>query len=321
MQECRHAGMKPLDLIWVDTDKSVDPTRKKIPSRLCAGEYKTKKQGNIQRALLASQLFSAMPPLESVNADVSIMMSVSFVEQRVTIEVETLRHQQSAFPRNSPRGLIYIYIYIYLFIRLPAEDRQKYGEVNVGKLIKSTCGTLDDSHFWRLDYANLICGESGGFRRGQHSTSLFHNPNQDVVNGRCMVMILCVCQEVVVCVSFVCVAPMCGWCLRVWVSVWFVCVVSVWCVCTVLFFEKHTAPAPTSLICGLCVVCGVCVCVLLVCGWCLWLACMCRSCVWVVCVVRLCRSCVCLYGVRMVFVCGVCVVSVCVSVFSSKIQL
>ena len=34
MQECRDTGMKPLDLIWVDTDKSVDPTRKKIRSRL-----------------------------------------------------------------------------------------------------------------------------------------------------------------------------------------------------------------------------------------------------------------------------------------------
>ena len=42
MQECRDAGMKPLDLIWLDTDKSVDPTRKKIRSRLCAREYKTK---------------------------------------------------------------------------------------------------------------------------------------------------------------------------------------------------------------------------------------------------------------------------------------
>ena len=26
--------MKPLDSIWVDTDKSVDPTRKKIRSRV-----------------------------------------------------------------------------------------------------------------------------------------------------------------------------------------------------------------------------------------------------------------------------------------------
>ena len=84
MQECRDAGMKPLDLIWVDTDKSVDPTRKKIRSRLCAREYKTKKLGKIQRALPASQLFSAMPPLEAVN---------EFVEQMEPLEVETLRHQ------------------------------------------------------------------------------------------------------------------------------------------------------------------------------------------------------------------------------------
>ena len=48
MQECKDAGMKPLDLIWVDTDKSVDPTCKKIRSRLCAIEYKPKKQGKIQ---------------------------------------------------------------------------------------------------------------------------------------------------------------------------------------------------------------------------------------------------------------------------------
>ena len=78
MQECKDASMKPLDLIWVDTDKSVDPAHKQIRSRLCAREYKTKKQGKIQRALPASQLFSAMPPLEAVKVLVSIMMSVRF---------------------------------------------------------------------------------------------------------------------------------------------------------------------------------------------------------------------------------------------------
>ena len=77
LQLCRDAGMIPLDLIWVDTDMSVDPTRKKIRSKLCAREYKTKKQGKIQRALPASQLFSEMPPLEAVKVLVSIMMSVS----------------------------------------------------------------------------------------------------------------------------------------------------------------------------------------------------------------------------------------------------
>ena len=48
MQEFKGACMKPLDLIWVDTDKSVDPKHKKIRSRLCAREYKTKKQGNFK---------------------------------------------------------------------------------------------------------------------------------------------------------------------------------------------------------------------------------------------------------------------------------
>ena len=91
-----------------------------------------------------------------------------FVEQRKTIEVETLRHQQSTFPRNSPET--------------PAEDRQKYGEDKVGRLIKSMCGTQDASHIWQLDYVNLICGELGGFGRGKHSAALFHNPNQDVAS-------------------------------------------------------------------------------------------------------------------------------------------
>ena len=118
MQECRDAGMKPLDLIWVYTDKSVDPTRKKIRSRLCARAYKTKKQGKIQRALPASHLFSAMPPLEAVKVLVSIMMSVSLSNKRRPLK---LRHYDlsRAHIQGSAQRLIYI--------KIPAEDRQKYG--------------------------------------------------------------------------------------------------------------------------------------------------------------------------------------------------
>ena len=50
MQDCKDAGKKLLELIWVDADKSVDPAHKTIRSRLCAWEYRTKKQGKIQRA-------------------------------------------------------------------------------------------------------------------------------------------------------------------------------------------------------------------------------------------------------------------------------
>ena len=107
MQDCKDAGMKPLDLIWVDTDKSVHPTRKKIRWRLCGREYKTKQQGKLQRALPASQLFSAVPPLEAVKVLDSIMMSVSLPRQGKTIGVETLRHHQSTFPWSSTETHLY----------------------------------------------------------------------------------------------------------------------------------------------------------------------------------------------------------------------
>ena len=76
----KDASKKLLDLMWVDTDKSAEPAHKKIRRILCAREYKTKKQSYIQRASVASQLFTAMPPLEAAEVLVSIMMSVWLVE-------------------------------------------------------------------------------------------------------------------------------------------------------------------------------------------------------------------------------------------------
>ena len=70
-----------------------------------------------------------------------------------------------------------------IYIKLPAEDRQKYGEDNVGRLFLSMYGTQDASHIWQLDDVNLICGEPGGLRRGKHSAALFHNSNRDVRMG------------------------------------------------------------------------------------------------------------------------------------------
>ena len=102
VQECRGAGMKPLDLVWVDTDKSVDPTRKKIRSRLCAREYKAKKQGKIQRALPVTQVFSAMPLLEAVKVLVSFMMSVSLSNKGKPLKLRPYDISRAHFPTNSP---------------------------------------------------------------------------------------------------------------------------------------------------------------------------------------------------------------------------
>ena len=104
MQDCKDAGEKLLELIWVDADKSVDPAHKKILSRLCAREYTTK-QGNIQSltsfSVVLWNVTSRICEGACLNHDVS-----EFVEQRETIEVETLRHQQSTFSRNSPESHI-----------------------------------------------------------------------------------------------------------------------------------------------------------------------------------------------------------------------
>ena len=132
MQECRDAGMKPLDLIWVDTDKSVDPTLKKLPSRLCARECRTMMQGKIQRALPASQLFSAMPLLEAAKVLVSIMMSVSLSNKGKPLKLRHYDISRAHFQGTAQR---------LIHIKFPVEDRQKYGEDKVGRLAKSMYGT------------------------------------------------------------------------------------------------------------------------------------------------------------------------------------
>ena len=112
-----------------------------------------------------------MPPLEAVKVLVSIMISVSLSNKRKPLKLKHHDISRAHFERTAQR---------LIYIKLPAEDRQKYGEDKVGRLVKSMYGTQDASHIWQLDNVNLICGELGGFRRGKHSAALFHNPNQDV---------------------------------------------------------------------------------------------------------------------------------------------
>ena len=136
LQECEVAGKKLVDLISVDTDKSVDPAHKKIRSRLCATEYKTKRQGQMQRASLASQLCSAVPPLEAVFLLVSIMMRVGLSSKSKPLKLRHCDISRAHFQGTAQR---------HNHVRVLAEDRQKYGEDKVGKLKKSIYGTQDGS--------------------------------------------------------------------------------------------------------------------------------------------------------------------------------
>ena len=112
-----------------------------------------------------------MPPLELVKVLVSIMMLVSWWNKGKPLKLRHFDISRAHFQGTAQR---------LIYIRLPAEDRQKYGEDKVGRFVKSMYGTQDASHICQLDYVNLIRGELGGFRRGKHSAALFHNPNEDV---------------------------------------------------------------------------------------------------------------------------------------------
>ena len=115
-----------------------------------ARKYKTKEQSKIQRALPPSQLYSAMPLLEAVKVLVSAMMSVSLSNKRKPLNLRHYDISRAHFQGTAQR---------LVHIKLPAEDRQKYGEDKVGGLVKIMYGTQDASHIWQHDYVNLICGD------------------------------------------------------------------------------------------------------------------------------------------------------------------
>ena len=103
LRDCSNASMKPLDLNLGGHRQICGPNAQEYSiETVCQGIQDEDARQDSKSFLLASQLFSAMPPLEAVkvlclNHDVG-----ELVEQLESIEVETLRHQPSTVPRNSP---------------------------------------------------------------------------------------------------------------------------------------------------------------------------------------------------------------------------
>ena len=159
MQDCKDAGMKLLDLIWVDTDKSDDPAHKNIRSIVGAREFATKNQGKIQRSSFASHLFSAMPPFEFVRALVSIMMSVGWSTEGKPLKLRFYDRSRAHFQGTAQR---------------------QHGAEKVCKMIKIMYGIHDSSHIWQSDYVTPIFAELVGKRRVKHRTALYHSSNEDV---------------------------------------------------------------------------------------------------------------------------------------------
>ena len=128
---------------WTQTSLWIRHARKF--DRACVQENTSRRSmvSKIQGALPASQVFSAMQPLEAVKVLVSIMMSVSLSNKGKPLKLRHYDISRAQFQRTAQRPI---------YIKLPAEDRQKYGENKVGRLIKSMYGTQHASHIWQLDY-------------------------------------------------------------------------------------------------------------------------------------------------------------------------
>ena len=91
MPECKDAGKKLLELIWVDTDKSVSRSQENSIETVCQGIQD--EEAKRYSKSFTSQLTTGSRESVGVN-----MMSVSWSNIRETVEVETQRHQQSTFP-------------------------------------------------------------------------------------------------------------------------------------------------------------------------------------------------------------------------------
>ena len=105
-QDCKDVGKTLLDLIRVDTERSLDPAHNKMRSRLCARECKNKEARQNSKSLIWFSVVLCNATTCScegtcLNHDVCWLIS-----QMETNEVETQRHHQGAFPRNSPETRI-----------------------------------------------------------------------------------------------------------------------------------------------------------------------------------------------------------------------
>ena len=125
--QCRgtlHRGVlhPGVPVMWHAHIRDLSPTAETVRRTVCHCVHEnTRRRSKVifKRTFPSSQLFSAMPPLEAVNVLVLIMMSVSWSNKGKPLK---LRQYD---PRDS------------FYIRLPAEDRQKYGEDRDGTLVKS----------------------------------------------------------------------------------------------------------------------------------------------------------------------------------------
>ncbi|CAK0826208.1 unnamed protein product, partial [Prorocentrum cordatum] len=172
-QAFAETGRPPIPLKWVDTNKG-DAERPNYRSRLVVKEIKAKKRPDEQ--LEASEVFSAMPPLEAMRSLVSLMVTWT---REPPLHIQESLRKKGRKPGNFKIGFFDISrAHFYgkaqrrIFVELEEESRKEYGEDKCGLLLKSWYGTQDASKIWQGDYTELL--EENGYKAGASCPAVFY---------------------------------------------------------------------------------------------------------------------------------------------------
>ena len=167
--EAEKKGIKPIPLIWVDTNKG-DKNTPFVRSRICVRECK--KGRNAVESLEPEQLFSAMPPLEALKLLCSLKVSLKTSCKGKPLK---LAHFDIARAHIMPKARRELYV------KLPDEDPMKQKGC-VGLLLRSMYGTQDASILWQEDYTKTLAQR--GYMPGRSNPAVFHSHRGD---GRMLV--------------------------------------------------------------------------------------------------------------------------------------
>ena len=155
--EAESRGIRPLPIRWVDVNKG-DRANYNVRSRLVGKELKAK----TKHALLAHELFSAMPPWEMVKSLLSLLVSDGVSSESLVLGVFDISRAHFMAPATRE-----------LYVEIPDEDRGPGEENLIGRLNRSMYGFRDASHNWMEDWQDLLQEE--GYKIGVANPALFWN--------------------------------------------------------------------------------------------------------------------------------------------------
>ena len=135
--EAEEKGIKPIPLIWVDTNKG-DKNTPFVRSRICVREFK--KGRNAVESLELEQLFSAMPPLEALKLLCSLKVSMKTSRKGNPLKLAHFDISRAHIMPKARREL---------YVELPDEDPMKQ---------KGLVGLLFAFHVWHARCRELVAG-------------------------------------------------------------------------------------------------------------------------------------------------------------------